>query len=632
MGAITRLMVIGCRVEDVRAADAGVRGLGLAVDWHEPADAPDAPDPTGLVAILLDLDAGGLERADRLRQAPETRDTVLLFAADASAGAGLRSRALALSPGDILTRPLNAEVVRARAQLILHLRRPTEAAGGPRASRSAGAATESGFRSIAEAVLVPIWRALPGLGRTWANRAWFDWTGLFPDAGFGFGWSAALHPDDRAAALTAVTAGLAGGRPFDVEYRLRRPDGTYRSVLDRGGPLGGDGGFVGVTVDTTDKAEAEAALRDADRRRDDYLAMLAHELRNPLGPLRNGLHILARRPGDAELVAETRAMMGRQVENMARIVDDLLDVARVARGKVTLRPARIDLADVAKTNTDDRRAVAAGARVSLVFAAPTGPVWVNGDVTRLSQALDNLIHNAVKFTPAGGSVTVTVAAEGDAAVVRVRDTGLGIDSTTLPHLFEVFTQADRSLDRSRGGLGLGLPLVKGLVQMHGGTVDVHSDGPGRGSEFTLHLPRSTEPAALTEIPTSPSGIGRRRRVLVVEDNPDSAASLRTLLDLTGYEVEVAATGPDGVATAACFRPHAVVCDIGLPGLDGYGVARALRANPETAKARLIAVTGYGRAEDVEQARRAGFDRHLTKPVDPQELLDELVFPAQAVPQ
>jgi CheY-like chemotaxis protein len=244
----------------------------------------------------------------------------------------------------------------------------------------------------------------------------------------------------------------------------------------------------------------------------------------------------------------------------------------------------------------------------------------------MSQVLDNLIYNAIKFTPKGGTVTVSVAAEGDAAAARVRDTGIGIERAVIPHLFEVFTQGDQGLARSKGGLGLGLALVKGLVQLHGGTVEAHSAGRGKGSEFVVRLPRAPEPAALTEVPVSPSSVGKRRRVLVVEDNRDSAESLRMLLDLSGYEVEVAYTGRAGVEAAARFRPHAVVCDIGLPEMDGYEVARTLRARAETATARLIAVTGYGRAEDVEKARQAGFHQHLTKPVDPQELLEHLVLP------
>jgi PAS domain S-box-containing protein len=492
--------------------------------------------------------------------------------------------------------------------------------------------SERRFRQMADSAAVLIWIAGPDKKCTWFNKPWLEFTGrtLEQERALGAGWIDGVHPDDRDRCLRTYAEAFDGRSAFVIEYRLRRHDGVYRWVLDHGvpqtGPDGGFAGYIGSAVDITDRKEMEEALKEADRRREDYLAMLAHELRNPLAPLRNGLHVLARRPDDPNLVTQVRAMMGRQVENMARIVDDLLDVSRVARGKVVLRKARVDLADVARTCAEDRRAVAEGTGLQLVFAAPNGPVWVDGDETRLSQVLDNLIHNAVKFTPKGGSVTVTATAEGQSAVVRVRDTGLGIDPNVLPRLFEVFTQADRSLDRSRGGLGLGLALARGLVDLHGGTVEARSDGPGKGSEFVVRLPRVLEPAALTEVPASPSTIGRRKRILVVEDNPDSAESLRMLLDLSGYEVEVARTGSAGVDAAVRFLPHAVVCDIGLPELDGYGVARALRGRAETAAARLIAVTGYGRAEDVEKARRAGFEHHLTKPVDPQELLDTLVFP------
>jgi PAS domain S-box-containing protein len=489
--------------------------------------------------------------------------------------------------------------------------------------------SERRFRRLGDSVPVLIWLAGPDRTCVWFNRRWLDFTGQSLQQAVQNGWAAGIHPDDRNRCEQEYAAAFDAGRPFAMEYRLRRQDGAYRWVLDNGVPVGGtaDGfsGFIGSCVDITDRKQMEEALRQADRRREDYLAMLAHELRNPLAPLRNGLHVLSRRPDDEELVTKTRATMARQIDNMARIVDDLLDAARVARGKVTIRKARLDLTDVVRTCVEDRRAVAEGNGLRLVFAAPTGAVWVDGDATRLSQVLDNLIHNAIKFTPKEGTITVTVTADGDAAVVRVRDTGTGIEPGLLPHLFQELTQADRSLDRSRGGLGLGLALVRGLVELHGGTVEAHSEGTGKGSEFVVRLNRASEPRALTEVPASPSSIGRKFRVLVVEDNPDSAESLRMLLDLSGYEVEVASTGPAGVEAAARFRPHAVVCDIGLPGLDGYQVAQILRKQPELAGTRLVAVSGYGRPEDVEKARRSGFHTHMTKPVDPFDLLAQLSF-------
>jgi CheY-like chemotaxis protein len=241
-----------------------------------------------------------------------------------------------------------------------------------------------------------------------------------------------------------------------------------------------------------------------------------------------------------------------------------------------------------------------------------------GDATRLTQVLDNLLANAIKFTDRGGSVAVRVEAKADTrrAVVTIGDTGLGIDAALLPHLFEAFTQADRSLDRAKGGLGLGLSLVKGLVELHGGKVHASSGGPGRGAEFVVELPLQSEPAALLGMPVAPKVAETRLRILVVEDNRDAADSLRMLLELYGYDVAVAYTGPTGVERAKEWKPDVVLCDIGLPGLDGYGVVRELRQNQTTAKARMIAVTGYGGDEDRQRSQEAGFDQHLTKPVDP----------------
>jgi len=366
------------------------------------------------------------------------------------------------------------------------------------------------------------------------------------------------------------------------------------------------------------------SLELANRRKDEFLHMLAHELRNPLAPIRNALHLLRLGPGDA-LAERTREMMERQVQHLARIVDDLLDVARITRGKATVRRERLDLGRLVYQAAEDRRAVLEGAGLALRVELPQVPVWVRGDRTRLAQVLGNLLDNAAKFTPAGGRVTVGLAADSDArqAVVSVRDTGVGIEPPVLPYVFDVFTQADRSLDRSGGGLGLGLSVARGLVQLHGGTIEAASAGPGRGAEITFRLPLEPELPALTRTPHSVPPPRKRLRVLVVEDNRDSAESLRLLLEAFGNEVAVAHSGPEGLAAAKAMRPDVVLCDIGLPGLDGFGVAAALRQSPETAAARLIAVTGYGDEEDRRRSREAGFDVHLVKPVEPERLLAQV---------
>jgi signal transduction histidine kinase len=376
--------------------------------------------------------------------------------------------------------------------------------------------------------------------------------------------------------------------------------------------------------------ERTAQLTEADRRKDAFLAMLAHELRNPLAPIRNALHVLGQRGSADPAFRQSREMMERQVRHLARIVDDLLDVSRILRGKVQLRPERLDLARLVRTAIEDHRGIFRQAGLDLGVDVPELPVWVMGDSIRLAQILSNLLHNAAKFTDPGGRVSIRLtAAAGDQAEVAVRDTGIGIGPDMLPRLFETFAQADRSLERSKGGLGLGLALVKGLAELHGGEVRAASAGPGCGAEFTVRLPVEPEPAALSEMPAGPRRTAKHLRVLVVEDNRDAADSLRMLLEWYGYEVTVAYSGPDGVTVAEQWQPDVVLCDIGLPGLDGYGVASRLRRNPSTAKAHLIAVTGYGAEDDQRRSREVGFDAHLVKPVDPDALQGILLQEASA---
>ena len=370
---------------------------------------------------------------------------------------------------------------------------------------------------------------------------------------------------------------------------------------------------------SAERDRAEQDLREAGRRKDAFLAMLAHELRNPLAPIRNSLHILQLRGGDWSVVDQVRGMMERQVHHLGRLVDDLLDVSRITLGKVQLRKERLDLARVAGQSVEAHRSAFAARRVGLRLEAPDTPVWVSGDATRLTQVLDNLLANALKFTAEGGAVAVAITTGGDGrhAALAVRDSGVGIEPEMLPRLFETFSQADRTLDRSQGGLGLGLAIVKGLAELHGGDVHAESAGLGLGAAFTVTLPREADPAALSAAPARAARGGPAPpRVLVVEDNRDAADSLCMLLRHFGYEVAVAYTGPDGVRAAEEQHPEVVICDIGLPGMDGYRVAQALRGNPATASARLVALTGYGQEEDRRRAREAGFDEHLTKPADP----------------
>jgi PAS domain S-box-containing protein len=391
--------------------------------------------------------------------------------------------------------------------------------------------------------------------------------------------------------------------------------------------------FTAYVRDLSGAKRAEEATREADRRKDEFLSMLAHELRNPLAPILNSLHVARHPDTSAADCEQALTLADRQTRHLTRIVDDLLEVSRVMRGKIQMRPQRLDLGNLVQTTVEDRRSVVEQAGLSLGVQTPETPVWVHGDAIRLAQVFQNLLDNAAKFTDAGGSVTVRLAIDkGSQAVVTVSDTGIGIEPEMLPRLFDVFAQADRTLARTRGGLGLGLSVVKGLVDLHGGQVAAASKGPGRGAEFTVRLPVEAEPPALAETsalwPTSAATavpLCQRLRVLVVEDQRDAAASLRMLLEMLGHETRVAYTGPDGVRMAAAWRPDIVLCDIGLPGLDGYGVARELRLNPITAQVRLLALTGYGTDEDRRLTREAGFDVHLTKPVAPETLQDVLAW-------
>jgi signal transduction histidine kinase len=383
--------------------------------------------------------------------------------------------------------------------------------------------------------------------------------------------------------------------------------------------------FVDLFRKTRQLERQAEQVREAGRRKDEFLAMLAHELRNPLSPILTGLHIL-RRPGtQGKALEDVRSMIERQVRHLARLVDDLLDVSRIARGMIRIQSERLDLARLVRTTTEDSRPALERVGLALTVEAPETPLWILGDATRLAQVLSNLLDNAVKFSDRGGQVTVrlTPAADQDQAVLTVRDTGIGLEPDLLPHLFTSFAQADRSLERTRGGLGLGLALVKGLIDLHGGEVSAQSEGPGSGTEFTVRLPLADEPAALMGLPGTPAPAADRRRILIVEDHPDAAESLRLLLTILGHEVQVADTGPAGVQRAEEWQPDVVLCDIGLPGLDGYGVAEHLRRNPATATSRLIAITGYGQDEDRRRSQRAGFDHHLTKPVDPEVLVNLL---------
>jgi signal transduction histidine kinase len=365
------------------------------------------------------------------------------------------------------------------------------------------------------------------------------------------------------------------------------------------------------------------ALIEADRRKDEFLAMLAHELRNPLAPIRNAVEIL-RMSEDRAVRERAREMVGRQVQHLARLVDDLLDVSRITKRKIALRPAVVQLAAIVQAAVEIARPVIDAQKHEFTAALPAEPVWLHADSVRLAQAIGNLLHNASKFTPPGGRIRLEARRSGGELLISVEDDGVGLTPENLASAFDLFTQGERSLDRSQGGLGIGLSLVRGLVEMHGGTVGAVSAGPGKGSTFTIRLPLASieapAPGTRTEPPPVATG---GRRVLVVEDNADAAESTMLLLRELGHEVAVITDGAEAVEGARAFRPDVVLLDIGLPGMDGFELAGALRSMPETRRARIIAVSGYGQEKDRVRSAQAGFDLHLVKPVDPARLAEAI---------
>jgi PAS domain S-box-containing protein len=370
--------------------------------------------------------------------------------------------------------------------------------------------------------------------------------------------------------------------------------------------------------------EDVTVLRDAERRKDEFIAVLSHELRNPLTPLRNSLYVLARAtPGD-EQARRAQAIIDRQLSHLTRLVDDLLDVTRIKNGKIQLHRAQVDLGALSRRAIEDQRLSFEASGLRLEGSFEPGPFWIHGDPDRLTQVLANLLNNAEKFTPRGGAVSVRLAREGGWVRLSVRDSGVGISPDVLEHMFEPFAQAPQSIDRTRGGLGLGLAMVKGLVELHGGTVVIDSGGQGRGTEVILSLPLL--PAAAEAEPPVQAPPTRARRVLIIEDNRDAADSLNEVLAFGGHEVTVAYDGHMGLERARAFQPEIALCDIGLPGMDGYAVARAFRADHALREVYLVALTGYAMPEDIERARSAGFDRHITKPPELDQL-DQLLAEA-----
>lgn len=495
-------------------------------------------------------------------------------------------------------------------------------------ARAAAALRESEgrFRQLAEAMPQVVWTADAAGLVDYHNPRWRELTGLELGRGHGAGWREVVHPDDAQRTAAAWRRSVACGSSYEVVHRIRAADGTYRWFLSRALPAHDERGrvtrWLGTATDIDDRVRAEEALREADRRKDEFLSMLAHELRNPLAPIRLALDLLE--GDDPDRRRRAREVIARQTEQLTRIVDDLLEVSRITRGKIRLAPREVDLAEVVDRAVESVRHLTAARDQALRVELPSTPLRLRADPVRLGQVLSNLLHNAAKYTPPGGHIDLVAERAGHEALVRIRDDGVGIPRALLDRVFDLFVQADRTLDRSEGGLGIGLTLARRLVEMHGGQIQATSEGPGRGSEFVVRLPLLAAGEAVAEplAPAAPDAAAPQngaRRVLVVDDNADAADLLCDLLRQHGHQVRVARDGLSALAEVGSFHPDVLLLDIGLPGLDGYEVAARVRGQNDRAQPLLVAVTGYGQASDRRRSLEAGFDHHLVKPVDPARL-------------
>lgn len=431
--------------------------------------------------------------------------------------------------------------------------------------------------------------------------------------------------------VRSACAQAAEGRLFRTETNYFVADGSERFVDLTLAPVTDDSGrilFLTATgTDITDRRAMEQALRDADRKKDDFIALLAHELRNPLAPIRNGLQVLRLARGDAGAVERARDMMDRQLSHMVRLIDDLLDISRISRNKMELRRSRVLLADVVASAVETARPVIDAEGHELNVSLPQRAISLDADLTRLAQVFSNLLTNSAKYTVRGGQLWLTAVRRGEEVVVTVRDTGIGIPPESLAKIFDMFSQVDRPTERSAGGLGIGLALVKGLVEMHGGTVTAASQGEGKGSTFTITLPILADNSESGVVPASDKGqAAPGQRILVVDDNRDGAESLAMMLGLLGNEVQTANDGLQAVEQAEAFRPDVILMDVGMPRLNGLDATRRIREHAWGKAVTVIALTGWGQESDKERSREAGCDGHLVKPVslpDLQKLLAEL---------
>jgi PAS domain S-box-containing protein len=493
---------------------------------------------------------------------------------------------------------------------------------------------EQRLRELANTIPQLAWMAdADGLVR-WYNDRWYEYTGTTCVDMVNMGWGSLIHIDDVAHADILWKQSISSGELFQVKARIRSAGGTYNMFFIRAAALRDEGGKVlrwfGTNTDVTPLQIAQSELKEANARKDEYLAMLAHELRNPLAPIATAAELLKKAQPNPMLVERTSTVIARQVNHMTELLDDLLDVSRVTRGLINLKIEVLNVSETLRDAIEQSNAHIVKKNQQLLTDIPLSPSFVTGDQTRLIQIFANLLNNASKYTGTSGKIFLRLTASKETVTIEIRDTGIGMSQSLLPHVFELFAQGERSPDRSQGGLGLGLSLVKSLVELQGGHVTAHSEGAGKGSTFRVQLPRAY-PAGISLDEgdvwpePEPSSIPNAAllSVLIVDDNVDAADTLGLLLDAVGYTVSVAHGSAAALEQARLLSPNVMFLDIGLPDMDGYQLARTLRQRPETAECYLVALTGYGQPGDIRKALDAGFDRHMTKPVNLSLVLDLL---------
>ncbi len=524
--------------------------------------------------------------------------------------------------GEMVTRVRTAaDELRSTNDALRHEQSQREAALGRQLE------SERRFKTLADGSPVLLWVNGPD-GCEFVNRAYLEFVGLESDVQVrGFDWSTFVHPEDREPYLQAYLEAFLSRTAFNAEFRFRRFDGEWRWMRSEATPGVENDVFVryvGASVDITERRRAEDALREADQRKDAFLAILAHELRNPLAPIRTGLELLRVGGGNPGAIDRIRPILERQVAHMVRLVDDLLDVSRITSGKIQLQRQPTPLKDLMNSAIEANRAAIDSAGLVLTVSVPASPCILDVDPTRFVQALSNLIHNATKFTDRGGSVDVAATVDETVSppllTLTVTDSGTGIAASTLPHVFDFFVQGE-SARHAKSGLGIGLALARQLIEMQEGTIDARSAGPGQGSTFTIRIGSVTweSVSSLPEAARVETRLCRGRRVLVIDDNVDAADTLAALVVALGGEAATAYDGRDGLRLASDFRPEVILLDIGMPEMNGYETCRRMRSQPWSETAYIVAVTGWGQLHDRERALAEGFDGHLTKPADPRIL-------------